>query len=101
MDMVVLTTSEAMSDLLDQRSAIYSDKVRVLGTHISYDPVIDHIFTSHLPRWLNCESLRQTAFYRSNPFSRAAQDGVHSVNFRFHALRTTVAHAPKAVQRLH
>ena len=30
MDMVVLSTSEAISDLLDQRSAIYSDKVRVL-----------------------------------------------------------------------
>ena len=27
MDMVVLSTSEVVSDLLDQRSAIYSDKV--------------------------------------------------------------------------
>ena len=29
MEMMVLNTSEAISDLLDQRSAIYSDKVRI------------------------------------------------------------------------
>ena len=34
-DMVVLSTSDAVSDLLDQRSAIYSDKVRSHSHSIS------------------------------------------------------------------
>ena len=33
MEMVVLNTSETVSDLLDQRSAIYSDKVKVSASH--------------------------------------------------------------------
>ena len=39
--MVVLSTSEAVSDLLDQRSVIYSDKVRVHRLkHIESQPLI-------------------------------------------------------------
>ena len=33
-EMVVLNTSETISDLLDQRSAIYSDKVRAFMLHV-------------------------------------------------------------------
>jgi hypothetical protein len=38
--MVVLSTSEAVSDLLDQRSAIYSDKVRASPSmHVGSQPL--------------------------------------------------------------
>ena len=36
MEMVVLNTSEAISDLLDQRSAIYSCKVRGIQSRASW-----------------------------------------------------------------
>ena len=38
MEMVVLNTSETASDLLDQRSAIYSDKVRIFSGPRALDP---------------------------------------------------------------
>jgi hypothetical protein len=38
--MVVLSTSEAVSDLLDQRSAIYSDKVRTPPIRSGSEPLI-------------------------------------------------------------
>ena len=38
--MVVLSTGEAVSDLLDQRSAIYSDKVRTPPIHSGSQPLI-------------------------------------------------------------
>ena len=78
MEMVILSTSEAISDLLDQRSSIYSDKVRVpQPTHLKWDPVADRAFTSHLPQWLNCKPLRQIAFHRPDLFSRTTQDRIH------------------------
>ena len=40
MEMVVLSTSEAISDLLDQRSAIYSDKVRAVRPVIGCHPLM-------------------------------------------------------------
>lgn len=64
-DMVVLSTSEAVSDLLDQRSAIYSDKVRSRGPNMSASN--PHPFlTSRIPPWPSCESIREVAFYRSS-----------------------------------
>ena len=48
--MVVLNTSETISDLLDQRSAIYSDKVRVLSvssaSESSQTPIVSSPATS-------------------------------------------------------
>jgi hypothetical protein len=68
MNMVVLSTSEAISDLLDQRSAIYSDRVRVSRPK-HWTSIVNHLFTSHLPQWLSCESIRQTKPGRSDLLS--------------------------------
>ncbi|KAF9783497.1 cytochrome P450 [Thelephora terrestris] len=53
MEMVVLNTSETISELLDQRSAIYSDKVREFRSHISDARFSERAMTfmPYGPRW--------------------------------------------------
>ena len=58
--MVILSTSEAISDLLDQRSAIYSDKVRVLRPTVCFS--VNRPFTSHRLQCSSCEPCDESCF---------------------------------------
>lgn len=64
MDIVVLSTTEAVFDLLDQRSAIYSDKVKHF--HANTSPSIIHpFFISQVSPWSSCRFLKKVALYKS------------------------------------
>ena len=98
MDIVVLSTSEAVIDLLERRSAIYSDKVRSSFPMrpFRYLPIPSQAKYPHG----RVVSLSNNLHFTCSTYFCAVQDWCRAVEHCFHALRATLAHASKAVQRV-